>query len=164
MQRWEKHSPNETLIQLLRPQHELERVLAAMVKMATRIGRPFSEARMEQLNHDLVSYPVDAIEWALDTWGRNAKVLPTLCDLRPMMQTWLFPSSGDCECKGQHYKGYGINDVMWLVKKRMMGAEKSVKWSLAQWEELFTELDNKRSDGAPGWRTTSSGQQFLRAE
>src|ERR1035438_2014552 len=83
-----KRSQKETQGQLLRPQNELDRVLDALVKMATRIGKPFSETRMQQLSDDLNNYPVESIEWATDAWGRNAKVLPALADLIGLLRTW----------------------------------------------------------------------------
>lgn len=66
--------------------------------------------------------------------------------------------------------GYGENDVKWIVARRAMAitfedAEKKIvkRWSIAEWEELFNELDEKRAGGAPEWRKETEGQQFLRA-
>jgi hypothetical protein len=80
MQAKERRSPNVTQTTLLRPPGESERVLQALVQMATRIGKPFSEQRMQQFHDDLISYPVQAIEYFCDCWGRSAKVLPALSD------------------------------------------------------------------------------------
>lgn len=94
MPKRERRSPNAIQGQLLRPQEELQRVLQALVTMSQRIGKPFSEERMQQFSSDLNNYPVEGIEWAMDNWGRNAKALPTLADILAMLRTWLIPSAG----------------------------------------------------------------------
>jgi hypothetical protein len=160
MRKREKPSLNGTQQVLLRPQQELDRVLAAMVAMSNRIGKPFSEARMDQLNTDLGGYPVEAIEWSLDSWGRNAKVLPALSDLLQLLRTWHVVSQPEqCECRHLHGTGYGLEDLKWLLKQRGLHAE---RWSIEKWEGLVAELDKKRPGGAPNWRGTEEGKQFLR--
>ena len=158
-----KHSQNETQQVLLRPQEELERVLAALVTMSHRIGKPFSEARMQQLSDDLASYRVAAIEWALDCWSRNSKVLPALADLLQLLRTWQAENIAEenCDCSHLHGTGYGVEDIRWLMRRRGQHAE---RFSIAQWEELFAELDKKRQGGAPNWRKSPEGKNFLRAE
>ena len=156
----QKHLPNETQGVLLRPLEESERVLQAMVTMAARIGKPFSEERMQQLHDDLGNYPVAAIEWSLDVHGRNSKVLPALADLLQLLRTWHVASQTEgCECKHLHGTGYGWEDVKWLLKKRGLHAD---RFSISQWEELFVELDSKREGGSPNWRKRLEGKQFLR--
>ncbi len=158
-----KHSPSETPQALLRPPSELNRVLAAMVAMAARIGKPFSEQRMDQMVTDLAPYPVEAIEWALDSWSRNAKVLPALIDILQLLRTWIVDNTPEekCDCRELHGRGYGWNDIKWLLEKRRTTA---ARWSISDWEDAFAELDAKREDGAPAWRSSLDGQAFLRAE
>jgi hypothetical protein len=143
---------SETTEQVLRPLDESQRVLAAMVQMATRIGKPFSEARMQQLHDDLHAYPVDGIEWAIDSWSRNSKVLPALSDLLQLLRTWHVENVQETcepECQMRHGKGYGKNDVIWLWKER----QKSAKgWSTADYEAALSRLDSTRAGGAPEWR------------
>lgn len=55
----------------------------------------------------------------------------------------------DAECKKRHGRGYHTNDVLWLWKQRQLSAK---PWSEAQWEAALSELDSKRSGGAPMWR------------
>jgi hypothetical protein len=57
--------------------------------MSLRLGKPLSGERMEQLLADLTPYPVPAIDWALDNWGRNAKIMPTLADLLGLLQSYM---------------------------------------------------------------------------
>jgi hypothetical protein len=118
---------------------------------------------MEQLISDLGPYPVQAIEWALDSWGRNAKVLPAFADLLQLLRSWISDSgmAEKCECTHLHGTGYGVEDLLWLMKKRGEHAE---RFSISQWEALFAELDAKRVGGPPAWRGTPDGQNFLRVE
>lgn len=55
------------------------------------------------------------------------------------------------ECQRQHGLGYGVNDIRWLLARRMQ--DKGTKWSEAQWDALLVELDAKRHQGPPPWRT-----------
>lgn len=162
-----RHSQPETNQQLIRPSQEQEKIDAALLLMATRIGRVITERMVEMWHRDLAVYPVDGIEWAFDSWGRNAKRLPVLSDITELLTTWAggkVPEYGcESECHALHGKGYHTNDILWLMKKRMSKHTPGEKWSLADWEAAFNELDEKRAGGAPEWRKTTEGQQFLRA-
>lgn len=151
--------PSGTQGQLLRPQHESDRVLQALVTMATRIGRPFSEARMQQLHDDLGSYPVEAIEWAIDCWSRNAKVLPALADLLQLLKTWHVTSSEEETDRSQFGTGYDGNDIVWLNKK--ICAIRSAfgrKPTAGEYVAMFQELDKTRKGGTPAhFRTAFAG-------
>jgi hypothetical protein len=153
MQR-QRRSPSATQTQLLRRPHESERVLQALVTMATRIGRPFTETRMQQLCDDLNNYPVDAIEWALDAWGRNAKVLPALADLIQLLRTWHQEKAydGKCspECEASHGKGLDWNDILWMHQQRCKSLDR--EWTDAQWQELLLKRYAVREGGAPELR------------
>jgi hypothetical protein len=152
--------PSATTGQPVRPLHELDRVLAAITAMAARIGRPFSETRMDQLITDLAPYPVQAIEWALDSWGRSAEKLPSLSNILKLLDTWHTDHvEQKCDCDHLHGTGYGTDDIRWLLHERGKHAK---RFSISDWEELFAELDKKRAGGAPKWRETPEGQQFLR--
>lgn len=161
MRNRERRSPRETQQALLRPLEESSKILAAMTAMSNRIGKPFSGERMDQLLHDLEVYPVNAVEWALDSWSRNARVLPALSDLLQLLRTWHAENVAEenCECSHLHGTGYGVEDIRWLMQRRGQFAE---RFSISQWEELFAELDKKRAGGAPEWRKAPDGQQFLR--
>jgi len=163
MRKREKRSLNETQTVLVRPLEESSLILNAMVKMALRLHKPMSEDFQNQLLSDLGPYPVPAIEWALDSWGRNAKVLPTLSDLLGLLRTWYSDTVSEvCECEHLHGRGYGLEDVKWLMELRLAKTVPGEKWSLSQWEELFDELDERRQGGPPAWRKTYEGRQFLR--
>lgn len=57
------------------------------------------------------------------------------------------------ECQRRHGLGYGVNDVRWLLARRMVDQGK--KWSEQQWDALLVELDAKRHQGPPPWRQTT---------
>lgn len=113
---------------------------------------------VEQWHLDLASYPTDGIEWALDSWGRNAKKLPALSDLTQLLATWMggaVPKYA-CECQELHGKGYGINDLHLLLKKRFADWERGVRWSKEDWDHALNEIDAQRAGGAPEWRQGES--------
>src|SRR5208337_2592650 len=102
MRKTARHSVNETQQTLLRPVEESEKICDELVKMSLRLHKPMSEEYQRQLLSDLGCYPVKAIEYALDSWGRNAKVLPTLADLLQLLNSWmadkiLFETCGKCD-------------------------------------------------------------------
>jgi hypothetical protein len=128
--------------------------------MSTRLGRALSEERIQQWLEDTSSYPVDGVVWAIESWSRNSKLLPTLADLLQLLRGWYSDNVGEeCSCDHPHRSGYGIEDIKWLMKKRGLHEK---RWSIAQWEELFAELDAKREGGAPSWRKEPGGNNFLR--
>jgi len=102
MPRQARRSPNETQAVLLRPPEESQRILVALVEMSLRLHKPMSEEYQRQILKDLSSYPVQAIEYSLDNWGRNAKVLPSLADLLQLLRSWMadkitFETCGNCD-------------------------------------------------------------------
>jgi hypothetical protein len=87
---------------LLRPLEESETILRELVKMSLRLHKPMSEEYQRVLLTDLNCYPVSAIEYALDCWGRNSKVLPCLADLLALLRSYMadkmaFETCGNCD-------------------------------------------------------------------
>ena len=144
---------NESRQQTERPLSEQERIDRALALMVTRIGHSMSPERINQWHQDLGGYSIEAIEWAIDTYGRMARRLPALADLVELLNTWQadeIPAAGcEPECQARHGKGYHLNDVLWLFKKRLASGEK--EWSPAQWEKAMDELDAARGH-KPEWR------------
>jgi hypothetical protein len=83
-----KPSQNVTKQELERPLEQQDRIDLALFQMSNRIGRPLSVDRINQWHQDLFPYSVKAIEFALDSWGRSAKVLPTFADLLTLLRAW----------------------------------------------------------------------------
>lgn len=165
MRRTGRRSQQETKQQLIRPENEQEKIDDALSLMATRVRGVLTERMFEMWHRDLAVYPLDAIEWALDTYGRMAKRLPALGDITELLKTWQgsVPTYGcEQECQELHGKGYSTNDLAWLLKRRMANHTPGAKWSIADWEQAFKELDAQRAGGAPKWRTGPSGEGFLR--
>lgn len=106
MRKEQKRSPNETQGVLLRPLGESEKIDDAFLQMSNRLGRPLGQERMEQLQRDLANYPVAAIEYALDSWGRNAKVLPALADLLTLLTSYMSQHSTGRQTCGQCDSGW----------------------------------------------------------
>ena len=151
---YRKPLPSETQQVLERQPNELNRVVAAMVAASNRIGRPFSEARMDQLIDDLAGYSVEAIEWAMDQWGRTAEKLPTLANILKLLDLWKQDhkphETCPIECRTTHGTGYGTNDVLWLFKKiQAIKALHSRKPTKDEYRAMFKELNASRQDGTP---------------
>ena len=142
--------PNGTQQELLRPSSESDRILLALGTMATRLGKPLNEERINQWLADTNNYPVDAVEWAVDSWSRNAKVLPTLADLLQLIRTWYKETEFDpTQNFGNIGQGYGWSDVKWLWKHRCISKQ---PWDDGMWEQAMEVLDREREGGAPAWR------------
>lgn len=150
MRRTGRRSQPETKQQLIRPSNEQERIDSALLLMATRLNKVLTERMIEMWHADLSVYPVDGIEWAFDSWGRNAKRLPVLSDITQLLNTWQgggVPESGcSDECKANHGTGYDGNDCMWLWKRICALGRKPLA---EDWEKLFAELDKTRNGGQP---------------
>lgn len=148
-----RRSQNETQGQLLRPVIECSKILDAIAAMSLRLGRPMSAERQDQLLRDLENYPVAAIEWAIDNWGKNAKTLPVLGDLVQLLRTWHVDNdprnSCEPECQARHGRGYGTGDLLWLWKQRIASNR---PWDDDMYEMAMSVLDGKREGGVPEWR------------
>ena len=88
MQRVGKLLPKETQGVLIRPSSESDKILNALDQMATRLHRPLTDKWINQFLADVNSYQVGAVEYALDSWGRNGKGLPTPANLTPLLESW----------------------------------------------------------------------------
>ena len=142
MPRARKHSQSVSQQDLMRPSHEQERFERALRKMFLRLNREMSAEQVSQLYEDCSGKSIDAIEWALDSWGRNAKQLPKLSDLNELFEAWNRDTSFDDPKEQDSRKGtgYGQADVLWLVKRvRQLGRYD---------DSLLDELDKARG-GAP---------------
>lgn len=112
---------------------------------------------MKQLHDDLSGYSLRGIEWALDSWGRNADQLPSLAKLLQLLQTWNFPSASRRDGPGceQCNQGWIVTNPEkkvcdWIMKPcaciadRSLRKEKTgVKMSAEEWKRLTAEIDRK---------------------
>lgn len=80
--------PRKTRTLPERPLAQQDQIDAALLKMSHRIGRPLSVDRINQWHEDLAPYPVEAIEWVMDSWGREKKTLPSLSELLDLIRSW----------------------------------------------------------------------------
>ena len=95
-------SQNEMQPELERPSHESDRIDNALLVMSTRLGRAVSADRVAQWHKDFSPYPIQAIEYALDSWGRNGKMMPALSELLGLLRTYtaehvFFELCGKCD-------------------------------------------------------------------
>ena len=97
-------------------------------------------------------YSLAELQFAFDNWNRNGRFFPKpkdiaeQCDVYRMKarQRAGYPEC-DAECKSRHGRGYGINDVNWLLKRYFADPSQDPN-------KLLKELDSKREGGAPEWR------------
>jgi len=88
----QKRLQSETKGQVVRPSSEQDRIDSALDLMCRRLNKVLTAERINLWHADLASYPVEAIEYVLDAWGRNARALPVLSDLVGMLRTWMIPT------------------------------------------------------------------------
>lgn len=102
---------------------------------------------------DLSTYPTEAIEWAFDSWGRNAKRLPVLSDVTQLLATWQgggVPEAG-CgdECRATHGTGYDSNDC-WAIWKKVCAL--GHKPTAEEWQKIFADRDTERGGTPKNYR------------
>ena len=148
---------------------ELSRLKACLETASAFFKTTVSEGEgkvwKEILSRASISEIEDAFRaWHFKQWGDTYPRMPTPGEIvdSAMQAREQARLAARCACGFRHGKGYGSEDVAWLWKKRKEGTTADVRWSIAQWEEVFGELDAKRPDKAPAWRKTPDGQQFLR--
>jgi hypothetical protein len=94
MQKQGKLSQKRTKTVIERPLKESDAICDALGKMATRLAKTISEDWIRQWLEDTSNYPVDAVLYALDSWGRNARKLPALADIIGILQSEMIPEHG----------------------------------------------------------------------
>lgn len=101
-------------------------------------------------------FSIIELRYAFDNWARNGKFFPKpkdiieLCDAFRLSHpsNFGYPNCDDL-CKSRHWRGYGENDVKWLLRRYFEERKKPQPMTA---EQLLEELDSKREGGAPEWR------------
>lgn len=111
----------------------------------------------EHWHRDLNAFPLEAIEYAFDSWRRNGHFFPVYVDIIEICQSWNPPeqvSTARCssDCQERHWKGYGWPDILklWKLHERKR-AELNRPLEPHEWETLLCEVDKWRG-GPPKWR------------
>lgn len=128
--------------QIERPLNEQQRIDAVLALMVTRIGHSMDTERINQWHTDLSDYPLQGIEWAFDSWSRNARRLPALADIVQLLSTWK-QDNEETESDPHAGTGYYIADALWLAKR----VQKAGYYN----DSMLDELDRARG-GAPPCR------------
>lgn len=104
----------------------------------------------------LREFSMGELRFAFDNWTRNGRFFPKPRDIADQCEAFRITQKNqlgypDCDdlCKSQHWKGYGINDVKWVLKHYLEEIERG---GLRTPVDFFTELDTKREGGAPVWK------------
>jgi hypothetical protein len=114
------------------------------------------QGEIERWVQDLSQFPIAAIEWAFENWRRSGRFFPVPGDILDQCIAWA-PSTGttlcDAECKKRHGKGYGSNDIVWLLAKYNQKRAQLPNRPLTdgEVEALMDDLDKHRGH-APLWR------------
>lgn len=116
------------------------------------------DVTVEEIEHwhrDLQPFPVQAIEWAFDCHRRNARFFPLYGEILDLCIAYA-PTTGqsvcDTECRRKHGKGYGSNDILWLLEKyNQKRAAVNRALNEDEMEEIYKALDKHRGY-APQWR------------
>lgn len=141
---------NELKQETERPLNEQGRIDSALALMVTRIGHSMATERINQWHSDLKGYSIESIEWAFDSWSRNAKKLPAYSDILELLATWKTienpGQSCPSECQQAHGTGYDFNDCLWLFKRVAALGRKATP---QEWQKFFGQLNASRSGGTP---------------
>lgn len=106
---------------------------------------------------DLNRYSEEAIKFAFEEHRLLAMYFPVPGQIIDLCRTWQPPQQFvhgcDAECRSRHGRGYGTEDVIWLLKRYGEVRESLPNSRLTDGEinKLYDELDQKRGQ-APAWR------------
>lgn len=131
-------------------QHELERFRSTKAEI--------TEEEVEHWHRYLEPYPLQAIEWAFDSYRRNGNFFPVYGNIIDLCKAWrpTEAQAGLCEpfCRARHGKGYHANDMIWLWDNynRLRGQLPDRPLTDGEINTLLDQLDKHRGR-APEWRT-----------
>jgi hypothetical protein len=114
-----------------------------------------TDAEIEHWHRDLQPFPIPTIEWAFDAHRRNGRFFPLYGEILDLCIAYA-PTTGqsvcDAECRKRHGKGYGANDILWLLERyNQKRAELNRPLTEAEMEPLYEALDAHRGH-KPQWR------------
>lgn len=126
-------------------QHELERFRSTKAEI--------TEEEVEHWHRYLEPYPLQAIEWAFDSYRRNGTFFPVYGNIIDLCKAWrpTEAQAGLCEpsCRARHGRGYHANDMIWLFKNYDFPDRPLTDQEISG---MLDQLDKQRGR-APEWRT-----------
>jgi hypothetical protein len=140
---------------LLSVSERIDSLLKEMLNIFPSKGE-VTDAEIEHWHKDLQPFPIQGIEWAFDTHRRNGRFFPVYGEILDLCIAWE-PSTGQsvctAECKRKHGKGYGSNDILWLLQKynEKRASLPSRPLIDAEVDSLMDDLDKHRGH-KPQWR------------
>jgi hypothetical protein len=126
------------------------------VQVQTFPQKDLTTAEVDRWVMDLSGYRQEAIEFAFDNWRRNGNFFPVPSDILSLCDAWMPKEqvARGCskECKSRHGKGYGENDVLFMMREYMkQRAVVNRALDEHEWEAILVKLDKVRG-GAPEFR------------
>jgi hypothetical protein len=115
---FQRRLPSETRGRVERPLNEQDKIDSALQTMCRRLNKVMTAERINLWHEDLAPYPVAAIEYALECWGKNAKALPTFADLSGLLNSWVADNMqtqfcGNCDTGWiRGFKDHAGNDAV----------------------------------------------------
>jgi hypothetical protein len=127
-------------------------------------AKELTDEEVRVWNDFLREYSLPELRYAFENWVRNSRFFPKPKDIVDLVEAFRvtqkdrsgYPGCDD-QCKSRHFRGYGENDVKWLMKrcemmKDMTDPQATKRMTESEIEQLLSELDSKREGGAPEWR------------
>jgi hypothetical protein len=126
------------------------------VQVQTFPQKDLTREEVDRWVMDLSGYRQEAIEFAFDNWRRNGNFFPVPSDILSLCDAWMPKEQGarGCskECKSRHGKGYGENDVLFMMREYMkQRAVVNRALDEQEWGAILVKLDKVRG-GAPEFR------------
>lgn len=124
-------------------------------EMQNIFPKELTDAEIEHWHRDLQPFPIPTIEWAFDAHRRNGRFFPVFGEILDLCIAYA-PNNGqpicDSECKRRHGKGYGSNDILWLLEQHNRKRDELNRpLTEAELEPLYEALDTHRGH-KPQWR------------
>ena len=110
-------------------------------------------------------WTVPEMRYAFDNWNRNGRYFPKPKDIIEQIEAFRLSKSRygnpacDDLCRSRHGRGYGKEDIIWLMDRYLAKRKAIGNRTLKDGEvnNLLDELDNKRGE-APAWRQSDEAQ------
>jgi hypothetical protein len=120
--------------EVLRPLIEFDKITSILKVHERQWRHEMDDAEIKRWMQDLQPYKIEAIEWAFESWRLGGRFFPVPHDILSMLETWtpadtiVSSSSCNAECRRNHGKGYGENDIRWMWN-RIVGSTMSTHFS-----------------------------------
>ena len=143
--------------EIVPPLSKLDRIGELLqIQLETFPQKELTPAEIARWEQDLSGFSLEAIEFAFDTHRQLAMFFPVPFQIIDICKTFVppkaFAQGCNAECRDRHGKGYGENDILYLVREHAKKrAQVNRKLTTSEWGVIYDSLDKLRG-GSPEWR------------